>query len=467
MSIKVPIAGSTIYDVPSNATHGIHTFVEGTRHCVGAVYVAVNDQIKKIWPDANPTTNPTVTYSTPGTYTITLGPGYYKFSMCAGGGGGAISYRSSGSSNAGGAVAGGGSGAYGYFELKINVQETFTFVVGSGGGGAAGGGTQTGSSGTLTSVSSNLRGTMATLNPGTGASAYWSSSQSKSAVAGSAGSYSTILSSHHFSSGSNGSSATSSATTTDWYGYGGNNPDPYYGDGGTAHFYGPGNTSGVYANGGQNGWVKIEPATQYIYTSPITTSITLQPGTYYFEIVGAGGGGIGAHGASAYGYANGGSAASGYGYFTVSQAGVYNVQVGTGGAANSGDAGTTATGNFTSGDGTASYIKRASDSFNVVTCGGGTGTTWHYDGSQSGGEYFTRTPQGGTYSTSLSNNYTLANGVNGTTSQPHGDYIVDLPNTLPTYFSVYGQGGFARRLTGITHQGGRGGDGMLKIYKYS
>lgn len=466
MSIKVPIIGN-IYDVPSNSSHGIYTFVGGTRHHVGAVYASVNGTMKKLWPDYNPTNNPTVEYTNPGTYVVTLPPGYYKFSLSGAGGGGAISYRSSGSSNAGGSVAGGGSGAYGYFELMLNVQETFTFVVGSGGSGAAGGNTQTGSSGTVTSITSNMRGTFVTLNPGTGASAYWSSSQSHSANAGSAGAYSTTLGSHHFNNGSNGTSASSSATTTDWYGYGGNNPSPYYGDGGTAHFYGPGNTSGVYANGGQNGWVKIEPAVQYIYTSPITTSITLQPGTYYFEIVGGGGGGIGAHAASSYAYANGGSAASGYGYFTVSQAGVYNVQCGTGGAANSGDAGTTAVGNFSSGDGTASYIKRASDNFNIVTCGGGTGSTWHYDGSQSGGEYFVTTPTGGIYSTSLSGNYTLANGVNGTTSQPHGDYIVDLPNTTPVYFGVYGQGGYARRLTGITHQGGAGYSGMLKIYKYA
>jgi len=461
MSIKVPVV-NTIYDIPST---NAYTFVGGTRHHIGAIYSSIEGTMRKLWPDANPTTNPTVEYTTPGTHVITLGPGYYKFSLSAGGGGSACCWKTG--ANTGGSVAGGGSGAYGYFELQINVQETFTFVIGSGGDGSVGSGTRTGSSGSATTVSSNIRGNFLTLNPGTAGSAYFNNNNDKWATAGSGGNYTTTLSSYHFSNGTGGTTDLGTATTRDYYGRGGDNPSPYYGDGGTAHFYGPGSMSGQYANAGQSGYVKIEPAVQYIYTSPVTTSITLQPGTYYFEIVGGGGGGIGAHAASSYAYANGGSAASGYGYFTVNTTGVYNVQCGTGGAANSGEAGTTAVGNFTSGDGTASYIKRESDNFNIVTCGGGTGSTWHYDGSQSGGEYFVTTPTGGIYSTSLSNNYTLANGVNGTTSQPHGDYIVDLPNTIPVYFSVYGQGGYARRLTGVTHQGGAGGNGMLKIYKYA
>lgn len=445
----------------------IHVPVEGTMHKVGVVYGFIDGERKKIWPDANPTTDPTVEYTTPGTYTITLPAGYYKFSMSGAGGGAAVSYKGSGSANMGGTLAGGGSGAYGYFELMLNTQETFTFKLGSGGTGRAGGGTQAGDAGTVTTVSSNLRGTFVTLNAGTGGSTYWDTTQSRWYSPGSGGSYSTTLASHHLNAGSNGSGEASAALAREYWGSGGNNPDPYKGDGGTAHFYKSNGLSNLYANSGQSAWVKIEPAVQYIYLTPTTTSITLDPGTYYFEIVGGGGGGLGVLGASDYAYGNGGSGASGFGYFTVDTRGVYNVQCGSGGAANSSEAGVTSQGTFVSGNGTASYIIRAADNFNVVTCEGGTGVSWHYNGHGTAEYWFNYYGTGGTASTSLSGNYTLANGANGSGTYSHADNMVNYPNTLPTYFSVYGQGGFARRLTGITHQGGAGGSGMLKIYKYS
>ena len=475
MSIKVPVV-NTVYDVPANSTHGIHTFVEGVRHPIGAVYSEINGQMKKIWPEQNPVTDPTVEYKTAGTYTLTLAPGYYKFTISGAGGGSALAYRPTSEANHGGAVAGGGSGAYGYFELQLNVQETFTFVLGSGGTGRNGKGTSygarlAGDAGTVTTISSNLRGTFVTLNAGGGGWAWWDDDRGghHDQAAGAGGTYSTTLTSHHFNNGSAGSSAASNATTKDWYGYGGNNPAPYQGDGGTAHFYGPADMSNRYSNPGQAGYLKIEPAVQYIYTSPITTSVTLDPGTYYFEIVGGGGGGLGVTGASNYAYGNGGAAASGYGYFTVNTQGVYNIKVGSAGAGNSSSAGVTSKGTHTSGNGSESYIKRASDNFNIVTCGGGTGVSWHYDGSQSGGEYFNYFGQGGTYSTSLSGNYTLANGANGTGTYSGGDYQYNFPQNPPVYFNTFGLGGFGRRLyqSGATHEGGNGVSGMVKIYKYA
>lgn len=462
MSVRVPVVNN-MYNI---ANDSIYTFIEGSRKHIGAIYSSVGGVMKRIWPDNTPVVDPTVEYSTPGTYTVTLAPGYYKFSISGAGGGAAVSYKGKGSANMGGALAGGGSGAYGYFELLLNVQETFTFVLGSGGTGRAGGGTQAGDTGTVTTVSSNIRGTFITLNPGTGASAYWDNNNNRWYSAGSAGSYSTTLSSHHLNAGAGGSGEASAATARHYWGNGGNNPDPYKGDGGTAHFYKSSDMSDLYANSGQSAWVKIEPAVQYIYLSPITTTITLDPGNYYFEIVGAGGGGLGSEGASRYAYGNGGAAASGYGYFTVSTRGDYNVQCGTGGYGQSGKAGPTSSGTWVSGNGTASYIIRASDNFNIVTCGGGTGVSWHYDGHSSGGEYFNYFGQGGTYSTSLSGNYTLANGQNGTGAWYTGDEQVNFPALPPVYFPVYGNGGYGRRLyDGSTGVGAQGGSGMLKIYK--
>ena len=476
MSIKVPIAGSTIYDVPSDAEHGVHTFVEGTRHGVGAVYASVNGEMKKIWPDANPTTDPTVEYTTPGTYTITLAPGYYKFTIRGAGGGGSAGYTNQSYS----AAAGGGGAAYGTFELLLNVQETFTFKCGSGGaphnvrGQNRQGGY--GGNGGVTTLSSNLRGTFITLNGGNGGYAYTANGNDHidpAATAGTGGSHSVNLpagTTQSFSGSTNGTTYTRKGYAAQSVAYGGTI------NGGSAKA-GPVPGQGSYctseAVAGGNGYLKIEPAVQYIYTSPITTSITLDPGTYYFEIVGAGGGGLGVTGASKYAYGNGGSAASGYGYFTVNTREAYNIQVGTGGYGQSGSAGVTSTGTWVSGNGTASYIKRASDNFNVVTCGGGTGVSWHYDGSQSGGEYFNYYGQGGTYSTSLSGNYTLANGTGGSGTYSGSDSQFNYPYIYPTYFPVYGIGGYGRRLYGTEatpseeHNGHAGISGMLKIYKYS
>lgn len=476
MSIKVPIAGSTIYDVPSNAEHGIHTFVEGTRHSIGAVYTSVNGEMKKVWPDANPTTDPTVEYTTPGTYTITLAPGYYKFTIRGAGGGGSAGYTNQSYS----AAAGGGGAAYGTFELLLNVQETFTFKCGAGGAphnvwgqNRAGG---SGGNGGQTTLSSNLRGTFITLNGGTGGYAFTANGNDHigpSASAGVGGSYSVNLpagTTQSFTGSTNGTTQTRSSYAAQSVGYGGTI------NGGIAKagpIPGHGSTCSSEAVAGGNGYLKIEPAVQYIYTSPITTSITLDPGTYYFEIVGAGGGGLGVTGASKYAYGNGGAAASGFGYFTVETQGVYNIQVGTGGYGQSGSAGTTSTGTWVSGNGTESYIRRASDNFNIVTCGGGTGVSWHYDGDHSGGEYFNYYGQGGTYSTSLSGNYTLANGSGGSGTYSSGDYEFNYPAIPPVYFSVYGIGGYGRRLYGTSttsseeHNGHAGISGMLKIYKYS
>ena len=475
MSIKAKIV-SSVCDVPADSTHGIHTFVEGSKKSIGAVYASVDGTMKKLWPDYNPTTNPTVEYTTAGTHTVTLPPGYYKFTIQGAGGGGAAGYTNQSYS----AAAGGGGAAYGTFELLLNVQETFVFTCGAGGsafnvwgqnrvGGSGGNGGQT-------KLYSNLRGDFIVLNGGTGGYAFTANGNDHigpSATAGQAGSYSVNLPSgttQSFSAATNGTTQTRSSYAAQ-----------SVGNGGTIHggiakagpIPGQGGTCSSEAVAGGNGYLKIEPAVQYIYTSPITTSITLQPGTYYFEIVGGGGGGLGVTGASKYAYGNGGSAASGYGYFTVTTAGVYNIQCGAGGSGQSGSAGVTSTGTWVSGNGTASYIKRAADDFNIVTCGGGTGVSWHYDGDQSGGEYFNYYGQGGTYSTSLSGNYTLANGTGGSGTYSSGDYEFNYPYVYPTYFPVYGIGGYGRRLYGTSttpsedHNGHAGIGGMLKIYKYA
>lgn len=262
MSIKIPVV-STVRDIPADPTHGIHTFVEGVRHPIGAVYSNINGTMKKLWPDENPVVNPSVEYTTAGTYTITLGPGHYKFIISGAGGGSALAYKTG--ANAGGAVAGGGSGAYGYFELQLNVQETFTFILGAGGSGKNGSATSYGSriigdEGGITTVYSNLRGTFVTLNGGTGGWAWWEDSRSghHGQGAGTGGTYSTTLTSYSFNNGTSGSATASTATTTDWYGYGADNPSPYQGDGGTSHFYGPGSMSNRYSNPGQSGYLKIE-----------------------------------------------------------------------------------------------------------------------------------------------------------------------------------------------------------------
>lgn len=475
MSIKVPIV-SSMCNVPADSSHGIYTFIEGTKRPIGAVYSQTEGTMRKLWPDDNPTPSPTVEYNSPGTYNITLAPGYYKFTIQGAGGGGAAGYTNQSYS----AAAGGGGSAYGTFELLLNVQETFVFTCGGGGSpynvwgqNRAGG---SGGTGGQTKLYSNLRGDFIVLNGGTGGYAFTANGNDHigpSATAGTAGSYSVNLpagTTQSFSSATNGTTQTRSSYAAQ-----------SVGNGGTIHggiakagpIPGQGSTCSSEAVAGGNGYLKIEPAVQYIYTSPIETSITLQPGTYYFEIVGGGGGGLGVTGASKYAYGNGGAAASGYGYFTVDTAGTYNIKVGSAGAGNSASAGVTSTGTHTSGNGAESYIKRASDNFNIVTCGGGTGVSWHYDGDQSGGEYFIYYGTGGTYSTSLSGNYTLANGANGSGTYSSGDYEFNFPNNPPVYFSVYGIGGYGRRLYGTSttsseeHNGHAGVNGMLKIYKYA
>lgn len=239
-------------------TNSIYTYIGNTRKQVGAVYTFVGGTRKKVWPDQNPTPSSVIEYTTAGTHTVTLEAGNYRIYISGAGGGAACSYKTG--SNAGGALAGGGSGAYGYVELQLNVQETFTFVVGAGGTGSVGGATQYASDGTITTASSNLRGTFITLNAGTGGSAWWEDSRSGHhwQTAGTGGTYSTTLGTHYLNNGSSGSADASNATTKDWYGNGATNPSPYYGSGGTAHFYGPGSMSNIYANSGQSGWVKIE-----------------------------------------------------------------------------------------------------------------------------------------------------------------------------------------------------------------
>lgn len=470
MSIYTKVVNSNV------KTQSIHTSIEGVVHPIGVAYTFINGQRKKVYPDEDPTSDPTVEYTTAGTHTITLPAGYYKFTIKGAGGGGAAGYTNQSYS----AAAGGGGAAYGTFELMLSTQETFTFKCGAGGspfnvwgqnrvGGSGGNGGQT-------TLSSNIRGTFITINGGTGGYAYTANGNDRvypSATAGIGGTYSINLPSgttQSFTGPTNGTTQVRKSYAYQSVGNGGTI------NGGIAKA-GPVPGQGDYctseAVAGGNGYLKIEPAVQYIYTSPITTSITLQPGTYYFEIVGAGGGGLGVTGASHYAYANGGSAASGYGYFTVTTAGTYNIQVGTGGSGQSGSASVTSKGNWVSGNGTASYIIRAADNFNIVTCGGGTGASWHYDGSQSGGEYFNYYGQGGTYSTSLSGNYTLANGANGSGTYSSGDYQFNYPYIYPTYFPVYGIGGYGRRLYGTEatpseeHNGHAGIGGMLKIYKYS
>ncbi|MBO7696858.1 MAG: hypothetical protein J6T10_29875 [Methanobrevibacter sp.] len=473
MSIKVPVV-NTLFNIPNK---NVYATVEGSVRRIGAIYASVNDVMKKLWPDsANPVVDPTIEISTPGSYTFVLGPGYYKFTMKGAGGGGAAGYTNQSYS----AAAGGGGAAQGTFELKINSQEIFTFVCGQGGSAfnvwgqnRVGG---NGGNGTVTSLKSNVHIDNITLNGGTGGYAFTANGNDHvgpAATAGTAGSHTINVTSsvtHSFTGGTNGTTQTRSSYAAQSVGYGGTI------NGGIAKagpIPGQGSTCSSEAVAGGNGYLKIEPAVQYIYTSPITTSITLQPGTYYFEIVGAGGGGLGVTGASKYAYGNGGSAASGFGYFTVDTAGTYNIQVGTGGYGQSGSAGVTSTGTWVSGNGTESYIRRAADNFNIVTCGGGTGVSWHYDGDQSGGEYFNYYGQGGTYSTSLSGNYTLANGVGGSGTYSSGDYEFNYPYTYPTYFSVYGIGGYGRRLYGTSttsseeHNGHAGFSGMVKIYKYS
>lgn len=465
MSIVSPVVSSM------KTINSIHTTVEGAIHPVGVVYTFINGERKKVWPDPNPTTQPTVEYTTAGTHTITLAPGVYKFTVNGAGGGSILSRRTPSHSNSAVSVGGGGSGAYGTFTLTLNTQETFTFSLGAGGSNSkseGSGAVLTAGTGGTTTVSSNIRGqNFVVLNPGTGGSgATYSDSRNNWASGGTGGSFSTTLTTDNtFYNGKNGTGATG------YYGYvytgaGGDNPDPYKGDG-SAVAYDYGDKELVYQTTASSGYVKIEPATQYIYLSPTSTSITLATGRYYFEIVGGGAGGLGVTGAGWYGYASGGSAASGYGYFDVATEGVYNIKVGSGGNGNSTSSGVTSEGTHTAANGESSYIIRAADSLNIITCNGGTAASWHYDGSHSGGEYFVNNPTGGTYSTSLTSNFTAANGLNGTTAMYNGDEEVNLPNVYTVFFEGYGTGGYGRRLyvTGASHEGGRGSNGMLKIYK--
>lgn len=465
MSIVSPVVSSM------KTINSVHATVEGAIHPVGVVYTFINGERKKVWPDPNPTTQPTVEYTTAGTHTITLAPGVYKFTVNGAGGGSILSRRTPSHTNAAVAVGGGGSGAYGTFTLTLNTQETFTFSLGAGGNNSkseGSGAVLTAGTGGTTTISSNIRGqNFVVLNPGTGGSgATYSDSRNNWASGGTGGSFSTTLTTDNtFYNGKNGTGAEGYSGTT-YYGNGGDNPDPYKGDG-SAVAYDYGDKALVYQTTASSGYVKIEPATQYIYLSPITSSISLEAGRYYFEIVGAGAGGMGVYGAGYYAYANGGSAASAYGYFDVANTETYNIQVGTGGAGVSTTASTTGSGTLTASNGTSSYITRASDGLNIITCGGGTAASWHYDGSHSSGEYFVNYPQGGTYSTDLTSNITAANGLNGTTAMYNGDEQVNLTNVYTVFFEGYGTGGYGRRLyvTGASHEGGRGSNGMLKIYK--
>lgn len=454
--------------------NSIHTVVEGVVRPVGVVYGFVNGQRKKLWPDPDPTTQPTIEHNSAGTYTVTLAPGVYKFTVSGAGGGSALSRRKPSHSNAAVAVGGGGSGAYGTFNLTLNTQETFTFNLGAGGDNSiseGSGAVLTAGTGGVTTISSNIHGpNFVVLNPGTGGqAATYSDSRDNWAAGGTGGTFSTTLTDNNtFYNGKSGTGDKGSYAYV-YTGAGGDNPDPYKGDGSTVA-YDYDDKVVQQQTTASSGYVKIEPAAQYIYLSPTSTSITLTTGRYYFEIVGGGAGGLGVTGASHYGYASGGSAASGYGYFDVATEGVYNIRVGNGGNGNSTSSGATSEGTHTAADGESSYIIRASDGFNVVTCGGGEGATWAFDGSQSGGEYFSKQPIGGKYSTSLTGtDYVLADGVNGKTAQYDGDEQVNLTQTLPLYYSEYGRGGYGRRLyvAGASHEGGKGVSGMLRIYKVS
>lgn len=468
MSI-VSVVASSIKPIQS-----IHTTVEGIVRPVGVVYGFVDGQRKKLWPDPDPITQPTVEHNSAGSYSITLAPGVYKFTVSGAGGGSALSRRTPSHSNAGVAVGGGGSGAYGTFTLTLNTQETFTFNLGGAGSNSkseGSGAVLTAGTGGVTTISSNIRGqNFVVLNPGTGGqAATYSDVRNNWASGGTGGTFTTTLTTNNtFYNGKNGTGAEGYSGYV-YTGAGGNNPDPYKGDGSTVA-YDYGDKVVQQQTAASAGYVKIEPAAQYIYLTPTTTSLTLTPGRYYFEIVGAGAGGLGVTGASYYGYASGGSAASGYGYFNVDTDGVYNIRVGAAGKGNSTSSGVTSKGTHTAANGESSYIIRAADNFNIVTCGGGEGAAWTFDGSHSGGEYFSKQPVGGKYSTSLSGtDYVLADGKNGQTAQYTGDEQVNLVQTLPLYFDSYGRGGYGRRLyvAGASHEGGAGVGGMLRLYKVS
>ena len=62
-------------------TSSICTSIQGSMRTIGAAYVFVNGQRKKLYPDYDPTSDPTVEYTSAGTYTVTLPPGYYKFTI--------------------------------------------------------------------------------------------------------------------------------------------------------------------------------------------------------------------------------------------------------------------------------------------------------------------------------------------------------------------------------------------------
>lgn len=452
----------------------IYTSIEGAIRPVGVIYGFINGERKKLFPDADPTSQTVVEYNTSGTHTITLPAGVYKFTVAGAGGGSALSRRTPSHSNAAVSVAGGGSGAYGTFTLTLNTQETFTFNIGGAGNNSkseGSGAVLSAGTGGVTTISSNIRGqNFVVLNAGTGGqAATYSDVRDNWATGGVGGTFTTTLTSNNtFYNGNNGTGA-KGYTGTVYTGSGGNNPDPYKGDGSTVA-YDYSNKVVQQQTTASAGYVKIEPAEQYIYLTPTTTSLTLSQGRYYFEIVGGGAGGLGVTGASWYGYASGGSAASGYGYFNVSTGGVYNIRVGSAGKGNSSSASVTSKGTHTATNGESSYIIRASDGFNIVTCGGGEGASWTYDGSSGGGEYFSKQPTGGKYSTSLSStDCVLANGQSGQTVQYNGDEQVNLVQTLPAYFDSYGRGGYGRRLyvSGASHEGGNGVDGMLKLYKIS
>ena len=175
---------------------------------------------------------PSHDYNTPGTYSLTLEPGTYRFDLSAGGGGGAAALGglAPGQQKAG---ASGGTGAYGSFEITVATTDTFTIVVGAGGTGATKiNGTAASTAGGTTSISSTALGTDFVQLTGGGAGYAHATGNGDTATVGTGGTATTSLLTHNLSNGSNGSTATThsgshSATYTSnpaphsSYGYGG------------------------------------------------------------------------------------------------------------------------------------------------------------------------------------------------------------------------------------------------------
>lgn len=223
--------------------------------------------------------------------------------------------------------------------------------------------------------------------------------------------------------------------------------------------YAIGSTSGDKIKGAS--WeVKgmADTATKYIYTVPGTYTLTLEPGTYEFDMSAGGGGGAAALGTSLSGHTAGASGGTGsYGSFTltVTQTDTFTITVGASGAG-----ATKSKGTAQGGAGGATIIS-STDLGDFVSLGGGGGGYAH---ATSNGDTAIKGTRG-TFTTTLTT-HSLNNGVQGGSSSTASGSASYGNTTNPLPYDGYGFGGGWMYNMGATQMSAsNGGNGFVIITK--